>query len=351
MNWLLERMEPSKNQSLPDSVPMDKLRLLVIEDDPDQRDLIQGTLEAKFGDGTVVAVGTRAEALQQPLDSFNLILSDFNLPDATGMELLQQIQERSRTPVIMVTGENVGRIASEAISKGATDYVVKFGDYLFTIPLVVEKNLAVARIRRENERLRTELQSALNEVREKNAQLVQSLMKIEEVAATDPLTGLYNRRHFGQVLEQLFSEAVRYTSDLSCVMIDLDGYKQLNDTHGHQLGDQILVVAGKVIASNLRKMDVAARYGGDEFILLLPRTGMDDAICVAQRIREEFGLTSGALLRRNQGVGMSIGVSSMMNDHPPSTDQLVSTADAALYRAKTAGRNRVIRSDPHAVAG
>src|SRR5262249_22793517 len=158
--------------------------------------------------------------------------------------------------------------------------------YLFTIPLVVEKNLTVANVKRENELLRQELERTLEALRDKNELLEQSLKRVEEVAATDPLTGLYNRRHFSRVVEQLFAEAQRYDKDLSCVMIDLDGYKQFNDRYGHQLGDQLLVVAGKVIAANMRRMDVAARYGGDEFILLLPHAAGEEAARVAERIRD-----------------------------------------------------------------
>src|SRR4029077_1182712 len=110
--------------------------------------------------------------------------ADYNLPDGSGMELLEQIKARSNTPVILVTGENVGRMAADAIRRGATDYVVKFGDYLFTIPLVVEKNLTVAKVKRENESLRSELERALSEVRTKNEQLEQSLRRVEEMAAT-----------------------------------------------------------------------------------------------------------------------------------------------------------------------
>jgi len=323
---------------------VEQLRLLIIEDDPDQRELIRETLEERFGAGTVVAVGSRQETLAQDLASFDLILSDYNLPDATGMQLLEEIQARCATPIIMVTGENVGQIATEAIRRGATDYVVKFGDYLFTIPLVVEKNLTVAKMKRENEQLRAKLEGALLQVSEKNAQLEQSLIRIEEVAATDPLTGLYNRRHFGKVLDQLFSESQRYDTDLACMMIDLDGYKQLNDGFGHQVGDQLLVIAGKVIAANMRKMDVAARYGGDEFVLLLPRAASEEAARVARRIGEEFRQGSAILLRRNEGVGMSVGVASVHVDRPAGVDALIAAADAALYRAKEAGRNRVVLS-------
>src|SRR5262245_19436751 len=175
--------------------PGEKLRLLVVEDDPDQRDLICETLQEHFGRGTTVGVGSRQDALDTDFAAFDLILSDYNLPDGSGMELLQAVSAKCSTPVILVTGENVGRTAVEAIRNGATDYVVKFGDYLFTIPLVVEKNLMVARIKRENLALQQ--------------QLIEKNQQLEQMAATDPLTGLYNRRHFGEVLEQLFAEAER----------------------------------------------------------------------------------------------------------------------------------------------
>jgi two-component system, cell cycle response regulator len=307
---------------------VEPIHLLIIEDDPDQRELTREVLEDHFGRKTVTAVGNRAEAMALELDGFDMILTDYNLPDGSGMELLEEVRRRCVTPVIMVTSENVGHIAAEAVRKGAIDYVVKVGDYLFSIPLVVEKNLMVAKIIRENESLRHELE-------EKNAQL-------EELAATDPLTGLYNRRHFGRVLEQLFAEASRYGADLACVMIDLDGYKPINDAYGHAVGDQLLVVAGKLILANMRRMDVAARYGGDEFILLLPRGASEDAAAVVERIREEYRSASAAILEREQGVTMSVGIASILAGRPANADQLVRQADAALYQAKQAGRDRSV---------
>lgn len=318
----------------------DKLRLLVIEDDPDQFDLMRETLEDHFGKGTVTWAASRKEAVAHDFGSFDLILCDYNLPDCSGLDLLGEIKTRCSTPVLMVTGENVGPIAVEAIRRGATDYVVKFGEYLFTIPLVVEKNLTVAKIKRENESLRDELERALSALRDKNDQLQKSLARVEELAATDPLTGLLNRRHFSHLLEQLFAETQRYEKDLSCVMIDLDGYKRLNDTYGHQVGDQLLVLAGRVIHANMRRMDVAARYGGDEFVLLLPHANGEEAAQVAQRIRDEFFTASAAVLKRPEGVTMSAGIASLLAHHPAHADQLVAMADAALYKAKDSGRNR-----------
>ena len=323
---------------------MEKFHLLIIEDDADQRDLIRETLEDHFGRGTVTCVSRMSEALAHDIASFDMVLSDYNLPDCTGLELLDEIRRRTNTPVIMVTGENVGQTAIEAIKRGATDYIVKTGDYLFTIPLVVQKNLTVAKVMRENESLRLSLERALADVKDKNAQLEVSLRRVEELAATDPLTGLYNRRHFSRVLEQLFAEAQRYGQDLACVMIDMDGFKQLNDGYGHQVGDQLLELAGKVIGANMRRMDVAARYGGDEFVLLLPHAGEQEASLAAQRIREEFRTTSAAVLRRTTGVTMSIGIGSLARNKPAGADQLVAMADAALYKSKGAGRDRISTS-------
>ncbi len=325
---------------------MEQLKLLIVEDDADQRDLIRETLEDHFGQGTVVAVDSREAAAAQDPTKFDLILTDYNLSGACGMEVLDDVRKRSNTPVIMVTGENVGKIAVEAIRRGATDYIVKLGDYLFTIPLVVEKNLTTAKVKRENERLREQVEKAMRELQEKNGQLQESLQRMEQMASTDPLTGLYNRRHFNRVLEQLFSEAQRFDTDLSCVMIDLDGYKQLNDTCGHQVGDQLLVAAGKVINANLRRMDVAARYGGDEFVLLLPKGHTAEAAGVAQRIREEYFLASAAVLNREEGVRMSVGIGSVIESICASSEHLVAAADQALYKAKGAGRDRIAIADP-----
>jgi diguanylate cyclase (GGDEF)-like protein len=330
------------NVGVEQSNDKERLRLLIVEDDADQRQLIGETLEEHFGAQTVRCVASGAEALKLDLASFHLILTDFNLPGITGMELLVKIRAVCTTPVIMVTGENVTQFAAEAIRRGAMDYVVKFGDYLLTIPLVVQKNLAVAKLYKENTKLHADLEGALGELRRKNGQLEESLRMVEELAATDALTGLYNRRHFNRVLDQLFAESERMDTDLSCVMIDLDGYKQLNDTYGHGCGDQLLTAAGKVILANMRRMDVAARYGGDEFVLLFPHASASEAASITQRIREQFGQGSAILLRRNEPVTISAGIASRKGNLPSGAEQLVAVADKALYQAKDGGRNRIV---------
>ena len=322
-----------------------QLKLLIIDDDADQRLLTREVLEDRFGSGCVDEAATGADALAKDLCAYDMILSDYNLPDCTGMELLTQIRERCRTPVIMVTGENVSEFAAEAIRRGATDYVVKVGDYFFTIPLVVEKNLTVVKLMRENEQLHNKLQSSLDEVNLKNRQLNDALKRVEEMAATDALTGLCNRRHFSLMVEQFFAEATRYNSDMACVMIDLDGYKQLNDSLGHQMGDQILVVVGEIIRNSIRKADVGARYGGDEFVLLLPRSDATEAERLVGRIREEFKHRSKEMTKWERGLSMSMGISSVSGNQPGSADELVAAADAALFTSKQNGRDRITISD------
>src|SRR3954464_9458586 len=132
-------------------------------------------------------------------------------------------------------------------------------------------------------------------------------------------------------------------------MIDMDGFKQLNDGFGHQVGDQLLMAAGKVIHANLRTMDIAARYGGDEFVLLIPGASIEQATEIAARISAEFKQTSSALLKRPTPVSMSVGVATVKNHGPTGADQLVTLADQALYRAKEQGRD-CIASAPMLVA-
>jgi two-component system, cell cycle response regulator len=320
------------------------LRLLIIDDDADQRAITCEVLEDHFGKGTIKQAGTGAEALAYDLSDFDLIISDYNLPDTTGLKLLEKIRQSCKTPVIMVTGENDSEIAAEAIRKGATDYVVKMGEYFFTLPLVVQKNLTVVKLMRENDMLRSNLEAALSEVQQTNSQLESSLKRVEEMAATDPLTGLYNRRHFSKVLEQMYDEAARYGNDLAIMMVDLDGYKQLNDSLGHQVGDQILVLVGRILRESMRKADVAARYGGDEFVLLLPQCDSVEAQNLAVRIRDVYRQETKQMLKREKGMSMSIGIASISANHAVSGDELVSRADAALYVSKENGRDRVTMS-------
>ncbi len=321
------------------------LKILVVEDDADQRELIRETLLDHFGQETVTTAECGHEALALDMAAFDVILTDFNLPDISGMDFLKAVLAKCDRPVIVVTGENVRQTAVQAIRAGAYDYIVKTGEYLFTMPLVVEKNVEAWKVKQENKRLHEQQQQAAREISIKNQQLKESLQKLQQAASTDPLTGLYNRRHFGEVLERCFAEAVRYNQDLACIMCDLDGYKKLNDTLGHQFGDKILQVTAKIVTWNLRVMDVAARYGGDEFVVLLPHASAELATNVGDRIHTQFGVQMKALVPPELPLTMSMGIGSVQHNRPTNSDQLVALADEALYDAKHRGKNQMVVSE------
>ncbi len=320
-------------------------RTLIVEDDSDHGELIADALRLYFDDDDadrIVCAATAAECEALDPNAFDVILLDYNLPDATGLDVLERFTAASDVPIIFVTGENVGETASRAIHLGAQDYIIKLGDYLFAIPLVVEKNIRQHHVRRENRRLQQQLEATVEEVRVKNLQLQESLAKLHRLATTDYLTDLTNRRHFAGELERCFGEATRYEFDLTCVMMDLDHYKSLNDTLGHQMGDKILVATARAIRATLRASDVAARYGGDEFVLLLPHTSIDLAITVTQRIRDQVAAWRARYTHVGRELTLSMGLANLHRDGPASADALVCMADQALYAAKQAGRNRLV---------
>ncbi|MDY6913204.1 MAG: diguanylate cyclase [Planctomycetota bacterium] len=320
-------------------------RILVVEDDDDQREMICETLRIHYGGseaGNIVGVSCAAECLAEDLGAYDVILQDYNLPDMDGLKLMDEILGRADVPVLFVTGENVSAKAAEAIQHGAQDYVIKLGDYLFSIPALVDKAVRQHQIRRENQRLQRELQAMLSELRTKNVQLEESLEKVRMLATTDHLTGLSNRRRFSEILERYYNEANRYHFDLTCCMCDLDQYKQLNDTLGHQVGDEILVITAGVILDSMRSSDVAARYGGDEFVLLLPHTSVERGISVSERIRRELIRRTRNCRRLNGMVTMSFGVASLAADCPTSADALVAMADRAMYMAKDRGKDCIV---------
>ncbi len=171
--------------------------------------------------------------------------------------------------------------------------------------------------------------------------VAQRTQQLRELAARESLTGLYNRRYFGDMLERCFAEASRYHHDLSCVMIDLDNFKAANDTCGHHVGDELLIIMAATITSQLRSSDVPARYGGDEFVMLLPQTGADRAYVLAERIMERFTAETAERFP-HLGVGMSVGIASLEWADAEDAAALIRAADRSLYQAKSAGKNRIV---------
>ncbi|MEX2670799.1 MAG: diguanylate cyclase [Phycisphaeraceae bacterium] len=317
-------------------------QVLLVEDDMDTAALVRVTLANHFGVDRVTHVNSAGEAMRQDLSEFDLVLSDLNLPDGSGLELIDaMLSVRMDIPIVMVTSEGALEKANQAIRKGAYDYVVKAGDYLFSIPLVVEKNLAIWQMKLQNMRLHQELEQTLEELRIKNHQLEEAVDELERQAATDPLTGVANRRHIEATLERTYAEAVRYGTDLACLMIDLDAFKQFNDSRGHIHGDRLLQMMAKVLTVNCRRCDVPGRYGGDEFVVLMPHTTPTVGQQVGRRIMNQFVGTVRAAYP-GETCGISIGVACLSLSRPASADQLVALADRALYEAKQQGKGRIV---------
>jgi len=184
------------------------------------------------------------------------------------------------------------------------------------------------------------------ELLELNAELEgrvkQRTRELQELAARDPLTGLYNRRHFGEVIAREFAAAERYDADLTCLMLDLDRFKETNDRFGHRTGDEVLAIMAHVISTELRGSDVAARFGGDEYIILLPQTSAASAAVLVDRIGDRF---KDEVSRKfpEAPVGVSIGVASLRTTRAPSAEALIHEADVALYAVKDARKSDLLR--------
>lgn len=173
---------------------------------------------------------------------------------------------------------------------------------------------------------------------------------LERETLTDPLTGVFNRRLLDRRLNEEIARARRYGLPLSILLIDIDHFKQINDSHGHQAGDRVLIAMGKLIAKGLRDSDVVVRYGGEEFLIIAPHTPLVGAVELAERIRKrvashDFALASPPATPSPLGVTVSLGIGSL-GDGVASADELIEAADANLYRAKRAGRNRVVAAAP-----
>jgi len=182
----------------------------------------------------------------------------------------------------------------------------------------------------------------LNAELEKRVQ--QRTRELEELAARDPLTGLYNRRHFSEQIAREFAAAERYDADMSCLMFDLDRFKKINDQFGHRTGDELLMLLTRAISSELREADVAARFGGDEFILLLPQTSAPAALTLAQRIVKRFN-TDLAVKFPETHTTLSGGIASLRTTQAESAEALINEADMAMYAAKESGRNCIMDAD------
>jgi diguanylate cyclase (GGDEF)-like protein len=310
------------------------MHLLIVDDDRISALMLRRTLE-KMGHSVVVA-RNGAEAWRVIRDEgMRLVISDWMMPEMDGLELCRRIRGRSDrlyTYIILLTSRDSREDRLEGLQAGADDFLVKPFD---ASELVARMNVANRILG-----MQEELRSHTTQLRAMAAELERQNARLAELAVTDGLTGLRNRRCFFETLDAALSLARRLGQPLSVAMLDVDHFKSYNDSFGHPAGDDALRMVAETLSLGVRCHDLAARYGGEEFIVLLPATAAAPAHALAERLRADIE----ARTWTSRGITASFGVATL---NPGTTDglSLVDAADAALYRSKQAGRNCVTHHD------
>jgi two-component system cell cycle response regulator len=294
-----------------------QVQVLIVDDDVAVRNTMnEYLLYAGYHSDSVSCAEEAIELLQKK--SFHVVITDIILPAMGGLDLTKIIKKGQDTDVIVMTGYSDDYSYEEAINIGASDFVIKpvrLEELLLRLKRVLkERNLTKERIR--------------------------MMEKLQKLAVTDGLTKLYNSRSFYSQLETEVDRFNRYKHPLALLLLDLDHFKEYNDNYGHLEGDKVLVRFSQIIKSCLRTNDTAYRYGGEEFTVILPETGAEEAGTVAQRIRaaleaERFVPLDGKPVK----ITISIGVTEYQVKEELST--FIQRADQAMYRSKQKGRNLV----------
>ncbi len=294
-----------------------QVQILIVDDDVAVRNTMNEYISTAGYQSE--AVSCAEEALEM-LDnkSFHVVITDIILPAMGGLELTKIIKKDQDSDVIVMTGYSDDYSYEEAINIGASDFVIK--------PVRLEELLL-------------RLKRVLKE-RDLTNERIRMMEKLQKLAVTDGLTKLYNSRSFYSQLETEVDRFNRYKHPLALLLLDLDHFKDYNDTYGHLEGDKVLVRFSQIIKSCLRTNDTAYRYGGEEFTVILPETGGEEAGTVAQRIRaaleaERFSPVNGKEVK----ITISIGVTEYQPKEELST--FIQRADRAMYRSKQKGRNMV----------
>lgn len=297
--------------------------ILVIDDSAVARELIldalrEANLQAEL---RVARDGSEALAvLQQCLA--DVIICDLEMPGIDGLGFLDRVKASDTLrdiPVIILTGHESREEKICGLERGACDYVTKPFD----------PGELVARVK-----VQLKIKSLQDRLRESNRLL-------EELSRTDALTGLANRRRFTMVLDQAFHHSLRTNAALALVMLDIDHFKKINDSYGHQSGDKVLTALAGLLKTLTDDNILAARYGGEEFVLILPGTPLETAADEAERLRRQVESLTFSGILADLRLTASFGVAAFPHAAIHTMDQLVWEADEALYRAKRNGRNRV----------
>jgi two-component system cell cycle response regulator len=298
------------------------VRVLLAEDDLITRKLVQAHLVRWGHEVVVCSDGAEAWNILHGDDPPKLVIVDWMMPGMDGVSLCREIRKDGQRPytyIILLTAKNKKEDVVEGLESGADDYVIKPFD-THELRVRVRAGSRIVRLQED---------------------LMVALAASEFQATHDPLTGLWNRRAIMEILQKELDRGRREDTPLGLIMLDLDHFKQINDTYGHQAGDAVLHQVAGVMVASLRSYDAAGRYGGEEFVMVLPGCDAQDSKAIAERLRllsssNPFEISEGTL-----AVTISVGVAATKGSKNSEAESLIRAADEALYRAKHLGRNRV----------
>jgi two-component system cell cycle response regulator len=252
----------------------------------------------------------------------DIILCDVDMPMMDGFKFINMVKSREEfrdIPIILLTGKEDRDSKIRGLEQGASDYITKPFD---TGELVARVNVQL------------KIKNLQDQLKQANELLI-------AISNTDHLTGLYNRRFLEESLGREFQRVQRKKNALSVLIMDIDHFKKINDTYGHQEGDAVLCKVACLFRQELRDYDIAARFGGEEFIAVIPETSLTDAASVAERIRKSVERAVFNERGDNLKITVSLGISTYPAPEINSAEALIREADKGLYRAKAKGRNRI----------
>lgn len=289
----------------------EKIKILVVDNEKETLHLLTQVLsKAGYEVDTASDIQETFEKINK--NGYSVLLIELNVANGTSnRDVIKKIKETNGDIcVIVITAYPSIRSAVEAMREGAYDYITKPFD-------TEEIMLVVGRV--------AERYYLLKEAGQKEL--------YRELAITDGLTGVYNHRHLHEVLPREIERAKRYSQPFSLLMIDIDDFKKFNDTQGHLAGDKLLSSLGRLLVAATRNADIIFRYGGEEFMVLLPQVGKKGGVEAAKRLL--------ALIEQQLPIRVSIGVASFPEDGTNNKDELIHKADTAMYKAKQLGKNRI----------
>lgn len=299
------------------------MRVLIADDSIVSRHLLEATLRKWNYEVLVASDGNEAWGILEQPNAPALAVLDWVMPGLTGLDICRLVRRQNREPytyILLLTSKNLKEDVIEGLEAGADDYVTKpFDQHELNVRLRAGRRIV-------------ELQAELMKARE----------ELREQATHDSLTRIWNRPAILDVLQREMERAGRESEPISVVMVDLDHFKAVNDTHGHVAGDAVLCEAVRRMQTSMRKYDAIGRYGGEEFLIVLPRCERESSCKQAERLRAALANDPMTLSDCSIRVAATFGVTSVPNAAYTTPELLIHAADEALYQGKREGRNRVV---------